>query len=280
MKNKASNKISEYKKSMTLKEFLDYFNEQDLPVTNFMRTNEFMNYCDSNNMTTLRLVNELRSDPRTREREEKRFMEREGTGMSNVRRQEEMTERSNIESGVLDSKKLIVWCEGKRDARFNRTSSIPGRNSQVDEQKEKTWFNENKAIADDGQSSVKSHKSSQVHKPEMDDEQSSVIKDGKVRVTESQSAMDTKPGYVGQKGKSLSSKARDDYKMHKPEIRSNRPEGSGINHQVGYSSQMHSDEEHSSELPTKESQGTLPVVQKYDTTSTVLDMNGTHCAIG
>ena len=279
MKNKTSNETWEYKNSMTLKEFLDYFNKQDLPVTDFMRTKEFMDYSDSNNMTTLRLVNELRSDPRVREREEKRFMEKEGTGRSNVRRQEEMTERSNIKSRVLDSKKSIAQCERKTGAQFKRISGIPEGNSQVSRQKERSQSNKDKAIADDGQSSVRSHGSVQVHKPEMDDEQSSVIKDGKVQVTESQSAVDTKPGYVGLKGKSLSSNARDDYKMYQPEIKSKCPEGSTMNVQVGYSSQMHSDE-NSSELTTKESQGSSPVIQECGTTSTVLGMCDTHCAIG
>ena len=152
MKNKTSNKACEYKNSMQLKEFLDYFNKQDLPVTDFMRTKEFRDYSDSNNMTTLRLVNELRSDPRTREREEKRFVEKEGTGRSNVRRQEEMTEESNIETIVLVSKKSIVHCEGKTNVQFKMTSGIPEGNSQVSRQKERSQLNKDKAIADDGQS--------------------------------------------------------------------------------------------------------------------------------
>ena len=279
MKNKTS-ESDDGGDRMTLKEFLDYFNKQDMTVIDFMETKEFMDYCDSNNMTTLWLVNELRSDPRTREREEKRFMEREGTGRSNVRRQEEMTERSNIESGVLDSKKLIAQCKGKRDAQFNRTSSIPGRNSEVDEQKEKTWFNEDKAIADDGQTSVKSHKSSQVHKPEMDDEQLSVIKDVKVQVTESQLVLDTKAMYVKLKGKSSSSKVKDEYKVHQPEIRSKCLERSGMDLEVGYSLQGHSDKEHSSELPTEGSQGLSAVIQECHTTSTVLGMCDAQCSVG
>ena len=135
MKNKTLNKACEYKNSMTLKEFLDYFNKQDLPVTDFMGTKEFMEYSVSNNMTTLRLVNELRSDPRAREREEKRFMEKE------------VTEKSNIESGVLDSKKFFAHCEGTIDTQFKRKSDSSEGNGQV-------RSNKDKAIADDEQSSV------------------------------------------------------------------------------------------------------------------------------
>ena len=47
IKNKASYETCEYKNSMTLKEFLDYFNNQDLPVTDFMGTKEFIDYSDS-----------------------------------------------------------------------------------------------------------------------------------------------------------------------------------------------------------------------------------------
>ena len=280
MKNKTSNEASEYKNSMTLKEFRDYFNKQGLPVTDFMGTKEFMDYSDSNTMTTLRSVNELRSDPRTREREEKRFMEKEGTGRSNVRRQEEMTESSNIESGVLDSKKSIGQCEGKTGAQFKRTSGIPEGNSQVSRQKERSQSNKDKAIADDGQSSVRSHGSVQVHKPKMDDEQSSVSKDRKVQGTQSQPVLDTKARYVKPKGKLSLSKIKDEYKVHQPEIRRKCLERSGVDLEVGYSLLVHSDEEHSSELPTEASQGSPSVIQECNTTSTILGMCDTHCSIG
>ena len=254
---KTSDETCEYKNSMTLKEFLDYFNKQDLPVIDFMRTNEFKDYSDSNNMTTLRLVNELRSDPRTTEREEKRFMEKERAGRSNVRRQEEMTEKSNIESQGLDSKKPI----------------------QAYRQKERVHSNKDRAIADDGESSVDSLRSTPVHNPQMDDEQSSVFKDGEVQVTGLQTVMDTKSRYGGQKGKSSSSEVKDEYKVHQPEIRSKCLERSGMDLEVGYSPQGHSDE-HSSESPTEGSQGLSAVIQECDTTSTVLGMCDTHCSVG
>ena len=123
-----------------------------------------------------------------------------------------------------------------------------------------------KAIADDGQSSVKSHKSSQVHKPEMDDEQSSVIKDVKVQVTESRICNGYQtPGYVGPKGKSSSSEVKDEYKVHQLEIRSKCLERSGMDLEVGYSPQGHSDKEHLSESPTEGSQGLSAVIQECDT---------------
>ena len=277
---KTSNKACEYKNSMTLKEFLDYFNKQDLQVTDFMRTKEFMDYSDSNNMTTLRLVNELKSDPRTREREEKRFMEKEEIRRSNIRRQEEMTERLNIESGVLDSKKSIAQCDRKTGAQFKRMSGFPAGNSQVSRQKERSQLNKDKAIADDGQSSVRSHGSVQVHKLKIDDEQSSVSKDRKVQGIQSQPVLDTKARYVKPKGKSSSSEVKDEYKVHQPEIRSKYLERSGMDLEVGYSPQGHSDEEHSSESPTEGSQGLSAVIQECDTTSTVLGMCDTHCSVG
>ena len=257
MKNKASNETCEYKNSMTLKEFLDYFIRQDLSVIDFMEAKEFIDYCDSNSMTTLGLVNELKRDPKTKEREEKRFMEKERAGQSNVRRQEEMTEKSNIEGQGLDSKKPI----------------------QASGQKERVHSNKDKAIADDGESSVDNLRSTPVLNPKMDDEQSSVSKDGKVQGTQSQPVLDTEARYVKLKGKSSSSKVKDEYKVYQPEIKSKCLEKSGIDLEVGYSPQGHSDEEHSSELPIDGSQGSSPVIQKCSTTSTVLGMCDTHCSI-
>ena len=191
--------------------------------------------------------------------------------------------------------------KGERDAQFNGISSVPGKIGQDSRQKERTQSKKDKAIADDEQSSVESHGSVQVHKPKMDDAQSSVIKDGKVQVTGSQPAMDTKPGDGRLKGQSPSSKVKDKYKVHQPAIRSKCPERIGMDLEVEYSPQVNSDEEHSSELLTKESQGlpqvhsdeeysselltkepqgSLLVVQKYGTTCAVLGMNDTHCSIG
>ena len=253
---KTSNETCEYKNSMTLKEFLDYFNKQDLPVIEFMETKEFIDYCDNNNMTTLGLVNELKRDPRTKERKEKRLMEMEQR--SKVKEKEGVIKKSNIESRLLDSKKPI----------------------QVSGQKEKVQSDSDKAIADDGQSSVRSHGSVQVHKLKMDDEQSSVSKDRKVQGTQSQSVLDTKARYVKQKGKSSLSKVKDEYKVHQPEIRRKCLERSGVNLEVGYSLPVHSDEEHSSELLTEASQGSPSVIQECNTTSTILGMCDTHCSIG
>ena len=94
----------------------------------------------------------------------------------------------------------------------------------------------------------------------MDDEQSSVIKDGKVQVTGSQPEMDTKPGHGRLKEKSPSSKVQGEYKGDQLEIRSKFLEGSGMDLEVGYPPRVYSDEEHSSELPTNESQGSSSVV--------------------
>ena len=56
----------------------------------------------------------LREDPRTKEREEKRLMGIDRSGRSKVKEQE-VTGKSDIKSGRLDSKKPIALSErGKR----------------------------------------------------------------------------------------------------------------------------------------------------------------------
>ena len=126
---------------------------------------------------------------------------------------------------------------------------------------------------------VRSHGCVQVLNPKMDDEQSSVSKDGKVQGIQSQPEVYAKARYVKLKGKSSSSKVKYEYEVHQPEVRSKCLERSGTDLEVGYSPQGHSDEEHLSELPIEGSQGSSPVIQKGSTTSTVLGMCDTHCSI-
>ena len=244
-KNKTSYEAYAYRNSMTLKEFLDYFEKQDMTVMDFMDTKEFMDYSDSNNITILGLVNELNRDPRTKEREEKRFLEK----------------------------------ERKTDGQLKRISGIPGRNSQVSEQKERVQSNKDKAIADDGESSVDNLRSTPVHNPEIDDEQSSVNKDRKVQVVESQPAMDTKPRYVKLKGKSPSSKVIDKYPMKMPKMESECLERR-MDLETCHSPHGYADEGHLSELSTKEPRGLIPTVREWDTISTILGMSDTCCVEG
>ena len=233
-KNNTSNETYHYQSSITLNEFLDYFTKQEMTVMDFMETKEFVDYCDSNNMTILGLVNELKRDPRTREREEKRFLEEV------------------------------------------RTSGIPGRNGQVSGQKE-TQSNKDKAIADDGKSSVDSHRSTQVCNPKIDDEQSSVIKGRKVQETESQPVMNTiEPKYVGLKGNFPSSKVIDKC----PVKMESKCLGRRMDLETGHSPQEYSDEEYLSELSTKELRGLLPMVQECGAISTILGMSNTHSVKG
>ena len=102
----------------------------------------------------------------------------------------------------------------------------------------------------------------------------------KVQVTEPQPAMDTKLRNGGLKGKSPSSKVKDEYKVHKPEIRSKCPERSGMDLEIRYSSQMNILHLSAPELLAEGFQGSSPVIHEYSTTSAVLGMCDTHCAIG
>ena len=49
-----------YTSSMTMKEFSDYFNSQDMTVMEFVETKAFFDYSVSNSMTSFHLVNELK----------------------------------------------------------------------------------------------------------------------------------------------------------------------------------------------------------------------------
>ena len=59
-----------YTSSMTMKEFSDYFNSQDMTVMEFVGTKEFFNYSVSNSVTSFHLVNELKMGQRTQAKKE------------------------------------------------------------------------------------------------------------------------------------------------------------------------------------------------------------------
>ena len=63
-------KNSHYTSSMTIKELSDYFNSQDMTVTEFVGTKEFFDYSVSNSMTSFHLVNELKKGQRTQAKKE------------------------------------------------------------------------------------------------------------------------------------------------------------------------------------------------------------------
>ena len=179
-----------YTSSMTMKEFLDYFNSQDMTVMEFVETKEFFDYSVSNSMTSFHLVNELKRGQRTQ-------------------LMKEIEVESTTQSGTVDSKKPKVLHENKLDTQLNGKSDILKRNSQDCGQNKVTQSDGKPIIVDDGKSSVNSkgsakvhqitaddrkssvdiHGSSQVYNPKMDGSHSSFIKDGKVQVTGSPSVV-------------------------------------------------------------------------------------------
>ena len=175
-----------YTNRMTMEEFLDYFNSQDMTVLEFMETEEFWEYCISNSMTGFNLVNELKRDPRIKEREEKVFMDKwlrheiQNKERFEMKKQKEIKEKSSIQREALDSRKPNVKQENKLGAQHKGKgkSDIPGKQGQDSGQNEWTQSMERKIVAGDGESSVDSQGLAQVHRSIAGDGESSVnIKD-------------------------------------------------------------------------------------------------------
>ena len=85
-----------YTSSMTMKDFSDYFNSQDMTVTEFVETKAFFDYSVSNSMTSFHLVNELKKGQRTQAKKE-------------------IEVDSTTQSGAVDLKKPKVLHEKKWD---------------------------------------------------------------------------------------------------------------------------------------------------------------------
>ena len=254
-----------YTSSMTIKEFSNYFNSQDMTVTEFVETKEFFDYSVGNSMTSFYLVNELKRGQRTQATKE-------------------IEVESNTQSGAADSKKPKALHEKKLDTHLNRKSDILKRNSQDGGQNKGTQSNGKQIIADDGRSSVSSkgsaevhkitaddgkssvdiHRSLQVYNPKMDGAYSSFIKDGKVPVTGSPSVVGLDTRHMEQEGKLPLLGVKDEKR-------------NGMVPEARYSLQVYSGEEYSSGVPTEEPRGLKFAIQDKDT-STVSGMNDAHCS--
>ena len=202
IEDRTLDKNDHYTSSMTMKEFSDYFNSQDMTVMEFVGTKEFFDYSVSNSMTSFHLVKELKKGQRTQAKKE-------------------IEVESTTQSGAVDSKKPKVLHEKKLDTQLNRKSDILKRNSQDCGQNKVTQSNGKPIIADDGKSSVNSKGSATVHKITADDVKSSVdihgslqvynskmdgshlslIKERKVQVTGSPSVVGLDTRHMEQKGK-------------------------------------------------------------------------------
>ena len=254
-----------YTSSMTMKEFSDYFNSQNMTVTEFIETKEFFDYSVSNSITSFNLVQELKKGQRTQAKKE-------------------IEVESTTQSGAVDSKKPKVLHEKKWDTQINRKSDVLKRNSQDCGQNKVTQSNGKPIIADDGKSSVNSKGSATVHKITADDEKSSVdihgslqvsnskidgshlslIKDGKVQVTGSPSVVGLDIRHMEQKGKLTLLDVKDEKR-------------NGMDPEVGYSLQVYSGEEYSSGVPIEEPRDLQFAIQERDT-STVSGVHDAHCS--
>ena len=254
-----------YTSSMTMKEFSDYFNSQDMTVMEFVETKEFFDYSVSNSMTSFHLVNELKRGQRTQA-------------------MKEIEVESTTQSGVVDSKKPKVLYEKKLDTQLNRKSDIFKRNSQDCGQNEVTQSSGkpiilddgklsvnskgsaevHKITADDGKSSVDIHRSLQVYNPQMNGSHSSFIKDAKVQVTGSPSVVGLDTRHMEQKGKLILSDVKEEKR-------------NGMDPEAGYSLQVYSGEEYSSGVPTEEPRGLQFAIQESNT-SIVSGMHDAHCS--
>ena len=252
-----------YTSSMTMKDFSDYFNSQDMTVTEFVETKAFFDYSVSNSMTSFHLVNKLKKGQMTQAKKE-------------------VEVESTTQSGAVDLKKPKVLHEKKWDTQLNRKSDILKSNSQDCGQNKVTQSNGKAIIADDGKSSVNSkgsaevhtitaddgklsvdiHRCLQVYNPKMDGSHSYFIKDGKVHVTGSPSVVGLDTKQIEQKGRLTLSDVKDEKR-------------NGMDPEVGYSLQVYSGEEYSPGVPPEEPRGLQSAIQERDT-STVLGIHDAH----
>ena len=246
-----------YTSSMTMKEFSDYFNSQDMTVMEFAGTKDFFDYSVSNSMTSFHLVKELKKGQRTQAKKEIKV-------------------ESATQSGAVHSKKPKVLHEEKLDTQLNRKSDCGqnkvtqsnGKAIIADDGKSSVSSKESsevhKITADDGKSSVDSHRSLQVYNPKMAVSHSSFIKDGKVQVTGSPLVVHLDTRHIEQEGKLPLLEVKDEKR-------------NGMDPEASYSLQVYSGEEYSSGVPTKEPRGLQFAIQEKDT-SIVSGMNDAHCS--
>ena len=254
-----------YTSSMTMKEFSDYFNSQDMTVMEFVETKEFFDYSVSNSMTSFHLVKELKKGQRTQAKKQIKV-------------------ESTTQSGAVDSKKPKVMHEEKLDTQLGRKSDILKRNSQDCGQNKVTQSNRKPIIADDGKSSVSSkgsaevhkitaddgkssadiHRSFQVYNPKMDGSHSSFIKDGKVQVTGSPSVVRLDTRHMEMEGK-----------LPLLEVKDKRR--NGLDPEARYSLQVYSGKKYSSGVPTEKPRGLQFAIQERDT-FTLSGMYDVYCS--
>ena len=254
-----------YTSSMTMKEFSDYFNSQDMTLTEFVETKAFFDYSVSNSMTSYHLVKELKKGQRTQSKKE-------------------IEVESTTQSGAVDLKKPKVLHEKILDTQLNRKSDVLKRNSQDCGHNKVTRSNGKPIIADNGKSSVSSkgcaevhkitaddgkscvdnHRSFQVYNPKMDGSHSSFIKDGKVQVIGSPSVVRLDSRHMEKEGK-----------LPLLEVKDEKRNGSDPG--ARYSLQVYSDEEYSSGVLIEEPRGLQFAIQERDT-STVSGMHDAHCS--
>ena len=254
-----------YTSSMTMKEFSDYFNSQDMTVMEFVETKEFFDYSVSNSMTSFHLVKELKKGQRTQAKKEIKV-------------------ESTTQSGAVDSKKPKVLHEEKLDTQLGRKSDILKRNSRDCGQNKVTQSNGKPIIADDGKSSVSSkgsaeahkitaddgklsidiHRSFQVYNPKMDGSHSSFIKDGKVQVTGSPSVVRLDTRHMEMEGKLPLLEVKDEKR-------------NGLDPEARYSLQVYSGEKYSSGVPAEKPRGLQFAIQERDT-FTVSGMYDVYCS--
>ena len=254
-----------YTSSMTMKEFSDYFNSQDMTVMEFVETKEFFDYSVSNSMTSFHLVKELKKGQRTQAKKE-------------------IEVESTTQSGAVDLKKPKVLQEKKWNTQLSRKSDILKRNSKDCGQNKVTQSGGKPIIADDGKSSVNSKGCAEVHKitaddgkssvdinrslqgynPKMDGSHSPFIKDGKVQVTGSPSVVGLDTRHMEQEGKL-------------PILEVKYEKWNRMDPEARHSLQVCSGEEHSSGVPTEEPRSLQFAIQEKDT-STVSGMNAVHCS--
>ena len=122
--NTTLDKKYHHSSSMILNEFLDYFHNQDMSLTDFMATEEFHDYCDSNSMTFLNLYNELHKDPRTQEinkREAWKKFKLEEIKLSEMKKQEKIKYPSSIQN--MEGNQISPICNMKRNQTLNLKES-------------------------------------------------------------------------------------------------------------------------------------------------------------
>ena len=131
------------------------------------------------------------------------------------------------------------------------------------------------ANADDAESSVGSERSAKGHDSMTDDEQLSAIEKGKVQIFGSSPAKDDGKRSMNLKGNSPLLEVENKYPTHNAESRAQYMKRDRLDQEVGCSSHMHLEEEHSSRVLVMETKSAKSTAQ---VDATVLGMNGVCCS--